>query len=283
MSTSAPQPDLPKDPAHYRPRAALGGWAMTAFAILCVLAGVGVALFVPRFVGEIRRPVDEAPAATAPIPSAPPPATQAPPQTAAGAAAEDEVARLKARIAVLESQGARTSEAAAAALALAELVDATRSSRPFPRELAALRATAPELPELEALTRLAETGAPSRTALAASFPDYAALAVRKARKPPEGADVGQRLAYAMSKAVTIRRVDETAGAGPDALIARAERALEEGEVIDALKALEGLPPKAQEALAPWRLGAERRAQIDREVSALRARAIRDLQAGGPSA
>lgn len=281
MSTSAPQPDLPKDPAHYRPRAGLGGWAMTAFAILCVLAGVGVALLVPRFMGEVRKPLAVAPPATAPMAPASPPADQVPPP-AALAAADDEVARLKARIAVLESQGARTSEAAAAALALAELVDATRSSRPFPRELAALRATAPELPELEALRRLAETGAPSRTALAASFADYAALAVRRARKPPEGADVGQRLAYAMSKAVTIRRVDETAGTSPDALIARAERALEEGEVIEALKALDGLPPKAQEALAPWRMGAERRAAIDREVSSLRARAIRDLQAGGPS-
>jgi hypothetical protein len=281
MSVSAPKPELPKDPAQYRPRAGLGGWAMTAFAILCVLAGVGVALFVPRFMGDARPPVAPPPATVA-APPASSPATQVQAQTAL-VAAEDEVARLKARIAVLESQGARTSEAAAAAFALAELVDATRSSRPFPRELAALRATAPELPELAALTRLAETGAPSRTALAASFPDYAALAVRKARKPPEGSDVGQRLAYAMSKAVTIRRVDETAGTSPDALVARAERALEEGEVIDALKALEGLPPKAKEALAPWRMGAERRAQIDREVSALRARAIRDLQAGEPSA
>jgi hypothetical protein len=132
------------------------------------------------------------------------------------------------------------------------------------------------------LTRLAETGAPSRTALAANFDDYAVAAIRKARKPPEGADVGQRIAYAFGKAVTIRRIDDVAGSTPDALVARAEQALEEGEVIAALKALDGLPPGAQEALAPWRAGAERRAEIDREVAALRVRAVRELQPAAPA-
>ncbi len=278
---SAPQPDLPKDPAQYRPRAGVSAWAMTAFAILCVLAGVGVALFAPRLMENLRAPGQVAPLSPTPAPVAAAPSPAAAPAQPALAAAEDEVSRLRARIAVLESQGARTSEAAAAALALAELVDATRSSRPFPRELAALRAAAPELPELAALSRLAETGAPSRTALAASFQDYATLAVRRARKPPEGADVGERIAYTLSKVVTVRRIDETTGTGPDAVIARAEAALAEGEVIAALKALDSLPPKAREALAPWRLGAERRAEIEREVAALRARAVRDLQPGEP--
>lgn len=277
---SVPGPDLPKDPAHYRPRVGVGLWAVAAFGVLCVLAGVGVAMFTPRLLAPREEPATSTPLAAAPATVVPLPAA-APPVSPALSAAEDEVARLKARIAVLESQGARTSEAAAAALALAELVDATRGSRPFPREIAALRAAAPELPELAALARLAEVGAPSRTALAASFPEYATHAVRKARKPPDGADVGQRLAYAAGKVVTVRRIDETAGATPDALVARAERALEEGEVIAALKALDGLPPKAQAALAPWRAGAERRAEIDREVSALRARAIRDLQPSEP--
>ena len=274
--TAAP-PDLPKDPASYRRRPAVSLAGVAAFGVLCVLAGAGAALFAPRLLYPDAEPAPArliaAPVAPTPAPAAP---LSPPPPPPPG-----EVAALKARIAVLESQGARSSEAAAAALALAQLVDATRSSRPFARELAALRAAAPDLPELADLAPLAETGAPSRTALAASFDAYAARAVRKARKPPEDADLGEQLAYAFGKVVTIRRIDDVSGRTPDALVARAERALAEGEVIAALQALDALPSKAQAALAPWRAGAERRAQIDREVGALRARAIRDLEARTP--
>jgi len=274
---SADEPDLPKDPAEYRPKPlmGIGFWALLAFGILCVLAGAGVALLGPKLLPA--RP--EAPAAAAVQklsgPAAPAPAAL-PIEVASPTA--DEVTRLQARIAMLENQGARTTEAAAAALAAAQLVDASQGSRPFDRELAALRATAPGLPELTALARLAQTGAPSRTALAAGFPPYAAKAASKARKPQEGAGLGERIAYVAAKVVTVRRVDETAGKSPDAILHRAEVALQEGQVVPALKALEALPPKAREALAPWREQAERRAQIDREVTALRLRAVRALQA-----
>ena len=47
----------------------------------------------------------------------------------------------------------------------------------------------------------------------------------------------------------------------------------------ALRILDGLPPPARRALEPWRVGAERRAEIDRQVTALRARALQDLHVG----
>jgi hypothetical protein len=278
---SATEPDLPRDPAEYRPRSLAGSgvWAMVAFGILCVLAGAAVALLAPKLLPERPR----APSASndvATVAAPPPPAAL--PVVMASPAAE-EVARLNARIAMLERQGARTTEAAAAALAAAQLVEASQGSRPFDRELAALKATTPGLPELAALTRLAQAGAPSRTALAASFAPYAAKAARRARKPPDQADLGQRIAYAAAKIVTVRRVDETDGATPDAILRRAELALEEGQVVAALKTLEALPPRARDALAPWREQAERRAQVDREVASLRARAVRALQAPRPAA
>jgi len=271
---SAAEPDLPKDPAAYRRRPLLGTGALAAFGILCVLAGAGAAVFGARLLPE--RPAQPLAAVSGAAAPALPPATL--PIVVASPTA-DEVARLNARIATLENQGARTTEAAAAALAAAQLVAASQGSRPFDRELATLRATAPSLPELAALARLAQTGAPSRTALAAGFPPYAAKAARRARKPSEKADLGQRLAYAAAKIVTIRRIDETAGNRPDAILARAEQALQEGDVVAALKTLDGLPPRAREALAPWREEAERRAEIDRQVTALRVRAVRALQAG----
>lgn len=273
---TAPGPDLPKDPAEYRARPLLGVgfWAFVAFGVLCVLAGVGVTLLGPRWL-EAKPPAAKAPVAavaTAPAganavqPDVPPPP---PPPT-------DEVAALKARIAVLENQGARSSEAAASALAAAALLDAAQGSQPFVAELAALRRAAPDLAELGALARLAETGAPSRGALAISFDDVAARAASRSRKPPQDAGLGARIAYAAGKIVTIRQVEDVAGDGPDALVARAEQALREGDVVAALTLLDRLPPKGRDALAAWRQGAERRAAIDREVAALRARALRDL-------
>jgi hypothetical protein len=280
---SVREPDLPKDPAAYRgkPLLGVGFWAWIAFGIICVLAGAGVVLLGPRL-------LPAKPQAPAAAPAAPRAALQvrtAPPAPAADPALSSpaEVARLNARIAALESRGARTSAAAAAALAAAALVEASQGSRAFAGELAEVRAAAPGLPELAALSRLAETGAPSRAALAASFPPFAAQAARRARKPAPGAGFGDRLAYAAAKVVTVRRVDDLTGESPDALIARAEQALQAGEVVPALRLLDGLPPLAREALAPWRDGAERRAEIDREAAALRARALRDLTATEPAA
>lgn len=273
-------PDLPRDPAEYRPRslAASGAWAMVAFGVLCVLAGVAATLLAPKLLPGRREPPAPAQGVASATTSAPPtlPVEMASPDA-------EEVARLNARITLLENQGARTTEAAAAALAAAQLVEASQGARPFDRELAALKATTPGLPELAALTRLAQTGAPSRTALAASFAPYAAKAARRARKPPDQADLGQRIAYAAAKIVTVRRVDETTGSSPDAILRRAELALEEGQVVAALKTLDALPPRARDALAPWREQAERRAQVDREVASLRARAVRALQAPRPAA
>jgi hypothetical protein len=265
---------LPKDPAEYR-RAplGLGLWSLMALCLLCVLAGAGVAAFLPRF---LPNPAPAAPpaAAIAPAPApAPPPA-----QTAASDAAE--IRRLNARIAALETEGARTSEAAASALAAAALVEATQGSQPFARELSALRTTAPDLPELQALARVAAEGAPSRAALAAEFPAYAAQAASAARTPGPDAKLADRIIYGFSRVVSVRRTSDVRGASPDAALARAELALAEGDVAGALKALDELPPQAGDAVAPWRLRAERRAEIDRHAARLRARAVRDLQAAG---
>jgi hypothetical protein len=145
--------------------------------------------------------------------------------------------------------------------------------------MAALRQAAPDLPELVTLSRLAETGAPSRASLADSFPDFAARAAVKARKPAADAGLGERLAYLASGLVQVRRIDDLESATPDAILARAEAALNDGDVVAALRLLDGLPPPARRALEPWRVGAERRAEIDRQAAALRARALQDLHVG----
>ncbi len=271
----------PKDPADYRPRPMLGVtfWAMIAFGVICVLAGVAIAQFGPRLFSH--KPPGHA--AEAPLPSEPAPAAAAavsgsPALSVAPESASPDVAKLNARVAILETRQAHAAEAAAAVLATAAVAEASQGSGPFAEELATLRASSPPSPELETLARLAAGGAPSRAALASSFPDYAARAASAARAPGEKAGLGDRIAYALSKIVSLRRVDDVSGDGPDALLARAERLVDDGDLDRAFRQLDRLPPASRDALAPWRARAERRAEIDRAAQALMARALAELAA-----
>src|SRR5690606_35709819 len=112
--------------------------------------------------------------------------------------------------------------------------------------------------------------------LAAGFPDFAARAAIAARAPGERAGLMQRIGYALSRVIILRRVDQTSGQGVDAVLARAERQVGDGDLDAGLMTLASLPAPAREALAPWSVRAERRAEIDRRVAALRAQALADL-------
>lgn len=277
--------DAPKDPAEYRPRPLLGFgfWAILLFGVVCVVAGMLIALYGPKLLAP-RPPQrqSEAPAAVEPLRSPAPvatndmPAPSLPP--AAGPPAE--VAALSARVSALEAQTGRTSHAAAAALAAAALIEASEGSRPFPEEAAALRAVSAPSSDLDQLSRLAASGAPSRSSLTVSFPEYAARAAGAARRPGEGAPLGDRIKYVLSRVVMVRQVGEVRGDGPDAQLARAERFVGDGDFDRAFAALDRLPPAARDAMSPWRVRAERRAEIDRLAAALRARALADLAAAG---
>src|SRR5690606_36575202 len=119
-----------------------------------------------------------------PQPSRPLAGGFAPPQPAG-----PDLSALEARVRTLETAQARTTDAAAAALAAALLADAAESSRPFADELAALERVLPASADAPALRRLAQAGAPTRAALAAEFDEAAARTVVAARRPAQGAGI----------------------------------------------------------------------------------------------
>jgi hypothetical protein len=257
-----------------------GFWAMIAFSVLCVIGGAAIVAFGPKFLSP--KPAPGPPAAVAPpAPSVPPNA-----ETPAAAALEPpseptegadvEIGRLNERVAALEQRETRVSQAAAVALAAAGLVEASQSSRPFTEELTTLESVSPPSADLRSLRQLADQGAPSRAALAASFPDYAARAASAGRAPGEGAGLLARAVYALSRVVSLRRVGDVPGAGVDATLARAERLVEDGDLDRALRTLDALPAASRDSFAPWRARAERRAEIDRRVSAVRTEALEAL-------
>ena len=275
-----PDPTEPSPPPLGRSRL-LGPtvWLMIGFGLMCVLAGYALSRFGPHLFPVMPKPAVSAElAGVRPLaPATTYPADEPPPLDLSPAVSNSAaISELAERIEALEAEQSRTAEAAASALAAAALMEAAQTSRPFAEELAALDAVSPPSAELRALRRVAERGAPSRAALAASFPDYAARAAGAARAPGEDAGLMARLGAALSRVVTLRQVGDVPGKGVDALLARAERQVEEGDLDHALRTLDGLPPGGREALAPWRAAAETRADIDRRISAVRVQALEDL-------
>jgi hypothetical protein len=277
MTADTPQP--PSRPAARTP--SLAGrlvWALIAFAAVATIAiaaflKFGPGLPPPLDFAAVSRPVQPAPAALVP---APPPLSVDAPVAASVSAGSGELARLEARLDDLEAGQSRTAASARSALAAAALLSATQTSRPFTAELAEVQAVAPTDLDLSGFAALAATGAPSRTALALEFPDFAARAAAAARQPGETAALGERLLFALSRVIVVRPVGRVAGDAPEAKLARAEVQLSEGDLDAALSSLAGLPPAAQEALRPWWDRAQTRARLDRQAAALGERALRDL-------
>mgnify|MGYP001809713352 CR=1 FL=1 len=272
----------PRDPADFGRRRGRGFTivAVCALVLVSIALGFGAAQFADRF--NASRPVPT----PAPAPVAPPmPDSGVSPTPAPLAGAPPEIPvissgliDLEARVAGLEDGQRRALSAAGAALAAAALGEAAQTSRPFTAELAALEQVMPLSPDVRALRPLAETGAPSRAALAAEFGPAAARASVEARAPGEGASFGDRILHALSRVVTIRRIDSTTGNGPDAVLARAERQAVEGDLAAALNTLRALPPRAADAMGGWRVRAEQRVALDRHLANIRAQALADLAA-----
>jgi hypothetical protein len=282
--TTAPDPaelTPPTDPARYGRRRAFGVafWAVLALVVVVFAVGVAGARLWPRLSGAapVDPPTGVQPVLTLPDlglsrPAAPPPA----PTLLASPEPSAEITALQDRVAALEAGQTRTVNAAAAALAAASLAEATQGSGPFDAELAALERLMPLSAEVRALKPYAEGGAPSRAALAAEFDTAAEKASIAARDPGETGGFLARLRHALSSIVVIRQVGSTAGDAPDAVLARADAALAEGDVAGALTLLRGLPPKAAQAMTPWQSRALQRVAVDRQVAAIRSRAISDL-------
>lgn len=287
---SEPPADLlgPRDPAELGRQRLIGRgfWTGVAVSVLVILALLGLLKFGPRLFVTSPRGGGEPAAILAPSPATPTPATPLPAERAIPAdapPASAEVERLAQRVDMLEAQQSRAAEQAAAALAASALMDAAQSSRPFADELQALSAVSPPSTDLRALRRLAEVGAPSRASLAAEYPDYAARAAVAARGLGAQNGLWAQIKAALSRIVMLRRVGDVPGQGADAVLARAEILVAEGEIDPALRVLDALPQAGRDAMAPWRARAERRAEIDRRIAAIRAEALEDLarMARGP--
>jgi len=269
-----------RDPAVYGRRRILTPtfWAMLGLSLVCILAGMAIAVLAPRLLHAHLAPSPAAPSiqSTPPVPFPTPGPTATLPGSTIAPAPGADIAGLEARIGRLESAQARMLDAAGGALAAAALSQAAQGPAPFSGELAAFQRALPGSLAAPALAPLAAQGAPTRAALAERLSDIAAGIAAAARTPGQRASLASQLLYAISRVVTIRRIDG-AGGGADAALARALRRAQDGDLEGALAILDTLPPAAQTPLRAWREAALRRIAIDKEVEALRAEALADLE------
>ncbi|MBX7248525.1 MAG: uroporphyrinogen-III synthase [Caulobacteraceae bacterium] len=282
-SPASVQPYAPPAPVRRGP-AAPPIWGLALAAVAAVAAAIGIAVYAPR-PGKPEARQEGAPAAgpseaalKARIRALEAELTRAralaPPE--ASAAGGQDLSALEVRLARLEANQGKAARAAAAAVAAAALADAASTSRPFVNELATLERLSPGAKDLAGLRPLAETGAPTVAALAAEFPEVADRAAAASRGVGDETSLLGRIGRALASLFTLRRVGDLAGESPDAVLARAERRVADGDIEGALQQLRALPPGGRLATADWSERAERRVELGRRIAALRAQALRDL-------
>jgi hypothetical protein len=254
------------------------------FGLICIGLGIFIGVYGPQVFrqgGSSASPAASVIGAVLPPASGPSDSVRVPTQEVAveaprPAVADAELFAINQRVGRLEADQHDQAAAAASALAASALQQAAQSSQPFDEDLKAVEPLLPANTDLRSLRRLAQIGAPTRSALASSFPEVAARAAVAARTPGKDSGPFAEALHVVASIVTIRRVDKVTGKGPDAVLARAERLLNDGELDATLKALDDLPKDAQRSMTQWRSGLERRAEIDRQIGALRASALKAL-------
>lgn len=269
----------PADPAVYRRGKGVSRPVLILACAASVVAGVAISGLVLGLPGSGRpdEPESAAPALPwfNPQPRVEEPAPLAPPPAALPMSGD--VADLAARLDRVEAAQQRTVRAASAALAVSALSQAGLTSRPFTAELAAVETLLPQA-DVAALRRAAQTGIPTRRSLAEEFPIVASRASAAANAPGEDAGLIARTSYALSSIVTIRRVEGGTGKSADAIIARAEQMVQDGDLEGALVEMRRLPAAGRNAFVPWLAKAERRIEVDRRLAAVRASSMAQLRA-----
>lgn len=166
------------------------------------------------------------------------------------------LAEAEAEAAARAEEATAAAEAAARTEALDRLMAAVTSGAPFEAELAAL--ADPAL--TDALTPFAAGVAPME-ALQAEFPDLARQVLALARADTEADGWGARVLDFLAAQTGARSLTPREGDDPDAVLSRAEFALGEGRLADALTDLQALDPTLRAPLDSWIARAEARLAV----------------------
>ncbi|MBM7067214.1 hypothetical protein [Actibacterium sp. 188UL27-1] len=169
---------------------------------------------------------------------------------AAEAKIEEEIERNRAMVddrAAAEAAAAEAAAAAAEAQALLEVKSALRDGGPFAEPLS--RITSVDIPE--AMMAAAETGVPTLPSLKEEMPAVARAALDASRRETVGDEAGDRLTTFFQTQLGIRSLEPREGDDPDAVLSRAEAALWDGNLAQAVETLEALPESGKAIMAEF--------------------------------
>lgn len=173
----------------------------------------------------------------------------------AAAQAEADLAAVRAEAEQLEREAISAAQAAAARAALNRVAAAVEIGAPFGDALSDLGGDVPA-----ALNDVADTGVATTAQLTADFPAAARAALATARSEGVSDDAGGLGGFFRSQ-FDVRSTSPKEGSGPDAILSRAEAAVKEGRVSDALAEIEALPEVARAELTDWTARATQRADV----------------------
>ncbi|MES5046237.1 COG4223 family protein [Rhizobium nepotum] len=161
----------------------------------------------------------------------------------------------------------------ARAIASAGLKAAIDRGGPFLTELDTLSKVIPDDPAIASLQSFAATGVPSRSELMQKFPDVANAMLSAINQPDPNQGIVERLTESAFSLVKVRPVGNIEGETPDAMIARMENKLRNGDLQGAALEWNGLPETARTASADYKKSLDARIEVENLVGGTLNRAI----------
>ena len=163
----------------------------------------------------------------------------------------------RAEAEAIQQDAVDAARAEMARAALARVQGAIESGAPMQQQLDDLGGALTD-PVPDALTAVAE-GTPTLATLREIFPDAARAALAAARDAGEAGDSAGAFGTFLRSQLNVRSVAPRDGTDADAILSRAEDALRNGRLNDALAEIATLPPSARAAMSDWTTQAEARA------------------------
>lgn len=193
-------------------------------------------------------------------------------QTASqGTATEDLTRRLSEVEAKLNEP--RDDVEVARAIASAALKAAIDRGGPFLTELDTLSKVTPDDPAIASLRSFATTGVPSRAELLRNFPDVANAMLSAIHQPDPSQGIVERLTESALSLVKVRPVGNIEGETPEAVIARMENKLRNGDLQGAALEWDALPDAAKTVSADYKKSLDARINVENLVGDTLSRAI----------
>jgi hypothetical protein len=196
----------------------------------------------------------------------------------------DDTARVELvmRVEALEKKAAEPGDdvAVAVAIASAGLKAAIDRGGPFSTELDTLASVAPDMPAVAALRPFADTGAPARAKLVASFPATADLVMEALKPEDPNQSITDRLLESAFSAIKVRPVGDVQGDQPADILARIEDRLTNGDLKAAAAEWDKLPEEGQKAGASFRQALDARIKVEDLVAQTLTNAVRNSDSKG---